>query len=129
LSTALRVLILTPLRALSAQTERSFRKTFAPLGFSVSSLYGSSGLPTGDEDALRSREIVIATPEKLDFGLRNDPSLIHDVGLVVLDEGHMGRGIAKFGSKHSYNVFSGGVTRATADRGSVGNSPERRRTE
>lgn len=77
------------LRALSAQTERSFRKTFAPLGFSVSSLYGASGLSAGDEDALRSREIIIATPEKLDFALRSDPSLIDDVGLIVLDEGHM----------------------------------------
>lgn len=89
LSSARRVLIVTPLRALSAQTERSFRKTFAPLGFSVSSLYGASGLSAGDEDALRTREIIIATPEKLDFALRSDPSLIEDVGLIVLDEGHM----------------------------------------
>jgi hypothetical protein len=89
LSSARRVLIVTPLRALSAQTERSFRKTFAPLGFSVSSLYGASGLSAGDEDALRSRDIIIATPEKLDFALRSDPSLIDDVGLIVLDEGHM----------------------------------------
>ena len=84
-----RVLIVTPLRALSAQTERSFRKSFAPLGFSVSSLYGASGLKAGDEDALRSREIIIATPEKLDFALRSDASLIDDIGLIVLDEGHM----------------------------------------
>ena len=89
LSLARRVLIVTPLRALSAQTERSFRKTFGPIGFSVSSLYGTSGFSAGDEDALRSREIVIATPEKLDFALRSDPSLIDDVGLIVLDEGHM----------------------------------------
>jgi hypothetical protein len=89
LSSARRVLIVTPLRALSAQTERSFRRTFAPLGFSVSSLYGASGISAGDEDALRSREIVIATPEKLDFALRSDPTLIDDVGLIVLDEGHM----------------------------------------
>ena len=89
LSSARRVLIVTPLRALSAQTERSFRRTFAPLGFSVSSLYGASGLSADDEDALRTREIIIATPEKLDFALRSDPSLIDDVGLIVLDEGHM----------------------------------------
>jgi hypothetical protein len=89
LSTEHRVLIITPLRALSAQTERSFRKTFAPLGCTVSSLYGASSLSSGDEDALRTRELVIATPEKLDFALRNDPSLIDDVGLIVLDEGHM----------------------------------------
>lgn len=84
-----RVLIVTPLRALSAQTERSFRKTFTPLGFSVSSLYGSSGIAGTDEDALREQNIVIATPEKLDFALRNDPDIINDVGLIVLDEGHL----------------------------------------
>lgn len=89
LSSARRVLVVTPLRALSAQTERSFRKTFAPLGFGVSSLYGASGLSAGDEDALRTRQIIIATPEKLDFALRSDQSLIDDVGLIVLDEGHM----------------------------------------
>lgn len=84
-----RVLIVTPLRALSAQTERTFRQTFSPLGFSVSSLYGASGLSAGDEDVLRSMDIIIATPEKLDFALRNDASLIDDIGLVVLDEGHL----------------------------------------
>jgi hypothetical protein len=84
-----RVLIVTPLRALSAQTERSFRKTFGPLGFTVSSLYGASGVSETDEDALRSKNIVISTPEKLDFALRNDPNIIDDVGLIVLDEGHM----------------------------------------
>ncbi|WP_246688806.1 MULTISPECIES: DEAD/DEAH box helicase [unclassified Mesorhizobium] len=89
LASGRRVLIVTPLRALSAQTERSFRKTFSSLGFTVSSLYGASGLAIGDEDALRSQDIVIATPEKLDFALRNDPTIIDDVGLVVLDEGHL----------------------------------------
>ncbi|TPE46533.1 DEAD/DEAH box helicase [Amaricoccus solimangrovi] len=89
LSAGRRVLLVTPLRALSAQTERSFRKTFGPLGFSVSSLYGASGAMPGDQDALRSRDIVIATPEKLDFALRSDPQLIDDVGLIVLDEGHL----------------------------------------
>lgn len=89
LSTGRRVLIVTPLRALSAQTERSFRKTFEPLGFSVSSLYGASGVSSSDEDALGSCSIVISTPEKIDFALRNDPELLNDVGLIVLDEGHM----------------------------------------
>lgn len=89
LSTGFRVLIVTPLRALSAQTERSFRKTFGALGYKVSSLYGAAGMAVGDEDALRANNIVIATPEKLDFALRNDPSILDDVALVVLDEGHL----------------------------------------
>jgi hypothetical protein len=89
LATGRRVLVVTPLRALSAQTERSFRRTFAPLGYDVSSLYGASGLPGDDRNLLRTRAIVVTTPEKLDFALRSDPTVIDDVGLVVLDEGHM----------------------------------------
>lgn len=84
-----RVVFVTPLRALSAQTEVSLRRTFAPLGKTVSSLYGSIGASGTDVDALRSRDIVVATPEKLDFALRSDPTLLDDIGLVVLDEGHM----------------------------------------
>lgn len=88
LSLSQRVVFVTPLRALSAQTERTLRRTFVPLGFSVSSLYGSSGLTGEDVDSLGNRDIVVTTPEKLDFALRNNPSLIDAVGLIVLDEGH-----------------------------------------
>jgi replicative superfamily II helicase len=84
-----RVVYITPLRALSAQVERDLSETFLPLGFSVSSLYGSAGVASGDSETLRDGKIVVATPEKLDFALRNDASVIDDVGLIVLDEGHM----------------------------------------
>ena len=89
LSLGKRVLFITPLRALSAQTESSLKSTFSPLGKSISSLYGSSGTSTFDQRLLQSQDIVVGTPEKLDFALRNDPSLLNDVGLIVLDEGHM----------------------------------------
>lgn len=84
-----RVVFVTPLRALSAQTERTLRRTFQPIGFDVSALYGSAGTSAFDLDSLANREIVVTTPEKLDFALRNDSSLLDDVGLIVLDEGHM----------------------------------------
>jgi hypothetical protein len=84
-----RVVYVTPLRALSAQVERDLAEIFAPLGFSVSSLYGSAGVESGDAETLREGKIVVSTPEKLDFALRNDNSIIDDVGLIVLDEGHM----------------------------------------
>lgn len=84
-----RAVYVTPLRALSAQTERILEETFAPLGVQVSSLYGSMGANELDGDALRSSDIVVATPEKLDFALRSEPSVLDDVGVIVLDEGHM----------------------------------------
>ncbi|MEW8051960.1 MAG: DEAD/DEAH box helicase, partial [Candidatus Thiodiazotropha sp.] len=89
LSEGRRVVFVTPLRALSAQTEVSLQRTFGPLGKRISALYGSIGTSDFEEDALKARDIVVATPEKLDFALRNDPSIIDDVGLIVLDEGHM----------------------------------------
>jgi hypothetical protein len=84
-----RVVFVTPLRALSAQTEATLQRTFGPLGKTISALYGSIGVSGLDEDAIRARDIVVATPEKLDFALRNDPTLLDDVGLLVFDEGHM----------------------------------------
>jgi superfamily II DNA/RNA helicase len=84
-----RVVFVTPLRALSAQTETALQRTFTPLGKTVTSLYGAIGASKVDEDLLRDRDIVVATPEKLDFAVRNDPTLLDDVGLIVLDEGHM----------------------------------------
>jgi superfamily II DNA/RNA helicase len=84
-----RVVFITPLRALSAQTETTLQRTFGPLGKTVSALYGSIGVSSFDEDAVGERDIVVATPEKLDFALRNNPALLDDVGLLVFDEGHM----------------------------------------
>ncbi len=89
LASGKRVVFVTPLRALSAQTEVGLQRTFHPLGKTVSSLYGSIGVSDVDENILHDRDIIVATPEKLDFALRNDPALLNDVGLVVLDEGHM----------------------------------------
>lgn len=84
-----RVVYVTPLRALSAQVEVTLGRTFKPLGFSVSSVYGASGIGASDVDTMKAASIVVATPEKLDFAIRQDPEVIDDVGLIVLDEGHM----------------------------------------
>lgn len=89
LASGRRVIYVTPLRALSAQIERGLTHTFEPLGYSVTSLYGASGIAAADISTLQSASIVVATPEKLDFAIRQQPSVIDDVGLVVLDEGHM----------------------------------------
>ena len=84
-----RVIYVTPLRALSAQVEHSLARAFRPLGISVTSVYGASGVAHSDLTTLKSAKIVVATPEKLDFAIRQEPTVIDDVGLIVLDEGHM----------------------------------------
>lgn len=89
LSDGKRAIYVTPLRALSAQVETLLARTFVPLGSTVTSLYGASGATVIDTQTLKSADIVVATPEKLDFALRQDPTVLDDVALVVFDEGHM----------------------------------------
>jgi len=89
LSLGKRAIYVTPLRALSAQIEHRLARSFRPLNFQVSSLYGSSGVAGMDISTLKKDHVVVSTPEKLDFALRQDPTILDDVGVVVLDEGHM----------------------------------------
>ncbi|MCZ7681169.1 MAG: DEAD/DEAH box helicase [Sandaracinaceae bacterium] len=84
-----RVMYVTPLRALSAQVEQTLARTFVPLGASVTSLYGAAGATTLDVKTLATADVVVATPEKLDFALRQDPHVLDEVALIVFDEGHM----------------------------------------
>lgn len=84
-----RAIYVTPLRSLSAQVEKSLGRVLAPVGATVTSLYGASGVTLADTNTLRSAKVVVATPEKLDFAMRQDPHVLNDVGLVVFDEGHM----------------------------------------
>ena len=58
-----RVIYVTPLRALSAQVETDLAQTFVPLGFSVSSLYGSVGIESGDAETLVQGHIVVSTAD------------------------------------------------------------------
>lgn len=83
-----KIIYVTPLRALSAQVENILKETFSKLGVSVSSLYGASGISKVDVDIAKDNQIVVATPEKLDYILRVAPETLNSVGLIILDEGH-----------------------------------------
>jgi hypothetical protein len=84
-----RVIYTTPLRALSAYFERHFTSVFGTLGFRVSALYGAAGVSEPDAVLLQGFDIIVATPEKLDFACRANASALDGIGLIVLDEGHM----------------------------------------
>jgi replicative superfamily II helicase len=89
LSKKKKVIYITPLRALSIQTEITLMNSFSDLGNTVSSLYGGLSLYGYQRQQFSDSDILIGTPEKLDFLLKHDPELLNDVGLIVIDEGHM----------------------------------------
>lgn len=89
LSRKRRVIYVTPLRALSAQVERGLREAFRGAKVAVSAVYSAIGAQAADIISMREADVVVMTPEKLQFAIRLDPSILDDVGLIVLDEGHM----------------------------------------
>ncbi|MEM1616687.1 MAG: DEAD/DEAH box helicase [Desulfurococcus sp.] len=76
---------LTPLRALASEKHGEF-KTLEALGVRI-------GVSTGDYDEpaeyLGWYDIIVATYERFDSILRQKPSWLRDIGLVVIDEIHM----------------------------------------
>ncbi|WP_108446746.1 DEAD/DEAH box helicase [Halomonas denitrificans] len=84
-----KVLYLAPFRSLAIEIEQTLSKTFDPLGFPVSHLYGGFRLSRADTQLAESSSITIATPEKNRAMLRASPELISQIGLIIVDEGHL----------------------------------------
>ena len=78
-------LYIVPLRALASEKAAAFER-WEELGFDV-------GVSTGNYDAdgewLASRDIVVATSEKVDSLVRNGAAWIDDLSCVVADEIHL----------------------------------------
>ncbi len=81
-----KVVYVVPLKALASEKHEEFREKYGPLGVKV-------GLSIGDLDSsepwLASKDLIIATSEKLDSLMRHKVPWISQVGLVVADEIHL----------------------------------------
>lgn len=75
---------IVPLRALASEKYEDFTERFEDLDVRIS---------VGDRDEsgdyLDTADLVIVTSEKMDSMLRHNPSWIHDIGLVCVDEIHL----------------------------------------
>lgn len=78
-----------PFRALAVEIENSLKKSFEPLGIRVSQLYGSYDLNPVEALLTEEARILIGTPEKLDAVMRYTPEVAEEIGLVIVDEGHI----------------------------------------
>ena len=75
---------IVPLKALAAEKYQDFTERYEDLNVMM-----SVGKDDDSGDYLETADIVIATSEKLDSMLRHNPSWIHQIGLVVVDEIHL----------------------------------------
>ena len=75
-----------PYRALAAEVERSMGSVLNDIGYRVSSVIGSYESDEFEEFLLRTANLLILTPEKLDLVLRLRPDISDQIKLIVLDE-------------------------------------------
>jgi len=80
---------IAPYKALAAQIENSLLDYFTDVGYRVSSIFGSYESTDVDDLLIEYSDVLVMTPEKLDYLYRQQPELFTDVKLLVIDEGHL----------------------------------------
>ncbi len=81
-----KVVYIVPLKALATEKHEEFREKYEKLGIKVAV---SSGDMDSSDPWLASKDLIIATSEKLDSLMRHGIEWINDVGLVIADEIHL----------------------------------------
>jgi hypothetical protein len=88
--TDVRVVYVTPTRALATQMRRALTEDLGPLGIQVSAAGSAFEEDPYEMHLLESTDgIVVATPEKLDLLFRAHRDWFKSVRLVVVDEAHL----------------------------------------
>lgn len=81
--------IVAPFRALCSEIHNSLRRQFAGERVRVNQLSDVIQNDFEAQEFLTDRQVLIVTPEKLNYVLRQEPWLARHIGLVVYDEGHL----------------------------------------
>jgi len=76
----------SPLRSIAMEKYRQFREVLPKLSLRVGISIGD--LNVNDEAVIKRSDVVITTYEKLDSIIRNSPSLVGEIGALVVDEIH-----------------------------------------
>ncbi len=84
-----KAIYVAPFRSLADEVEESLTPILADLGLRVSSVLGGFEVDELETQIISSADLIVTTPEKLSLLTRIRPDLLQDVGLVILDEGHI----------------------------------------
>lgn len=81
--------IVAPFRALCAEIHSDLQKVFFDENISIEKVSDSIQSDFSLAELIGQKSVVVVTPEKLDFMLRQDPLLSHLINLLIYDEGHL----------------------------------------
>ena len=84
-----KVIYISPFKSLSNELESSLKLSLNILDLKISDFYGGFDSNEYEKHYLEELDILIVTPEKFDILLRTKPHLKDDIGLIIVDEGHI----------------------------------------
>jgi POLQ-like helicase len=83
------VVVIAPFRALCREIASSLRESFADTDVAVNEVTDTPQVDFAERLGMKvASSILVVTPEKYLYMLRNSPEIMPDAGLVVYDEGH-----------------------------------------
>lgn len=84
-----RCIYIAPFKSLASQVEESLDYYLAKVGYRVTSVFGSYESVEFEDFLVEQSDVLVITPEKLDYLLRQDKDFFTSVKLVIVDEGHL----------------------------------------
>ena len=88
-SKKVKCLYIAPYRALVNEVERNLAESLGALGYKVSNLLGNFEFDGFQNFLVNEANVLVATPEKAELFLRTRPEFFDDLGVVIVDEGHI----------------------------------------
>jgi replicative superfamily II helicase len=81
---------IAPFRTLASEIEETLSSSFSLIpNAKVSKFYGGYEADLLDQPDVEQSRVLIVTPEKLDGMLRQNPKLVSQIRLIIVDEGHL----------------------------------------
>lgn len=84
-----KVVYISPYKSLSHEIEGKLKKSFKNFDLKISEFYGGFDSNLYEISYIEDLDILILTPEKFDYLLRMNPQIKDDIGLIIIDEGHI----------------------------------------
>ena len=78
-----------PYKSLAVQVEETLSYYLSKVGFRVTSIFGSYESIDFEDMLAENSDVLVITPEKLDYLFRQNKGFFEQVKLIVIDEGHL----------------------------------------
>ncbi len=87
--TRARCIYVAPFKSLVTQVEETIGHYLSKVGYRVTSVFGSYESGDFEDLLIEQSDVLVITPEKLDYLFRQDKEFFNQVRLIVIDEGHL----------------------------------------